>query len=437
MAVTDADKRTYLRDHVASDLQYVWDDSEVPLDLQYRMAQHYKSLRVFTAIAETTTEVRAAIQADFALDPRNDAGVRAQIAKVVSAWTAGKELYTKEKELQAETKVLGMPRNLQHSERLAMIKAVEGTLGTLSDTDVPSSEYLALKTEECESGEIVASPLDEITSKSDRATSALQTSLDTSGHVRVTKTKTKGKMPESTEEYRRALRLEAVTWLCMASKFKSKHWLNGLKMEDFAKFVDFILGDKVNGIKVPLHGLQHPLKPNWALVLQYEHRLRKEAFKLVNRGEKTLAEAFESVTKDSELKESYFITPLALTSSESSPNSTASTSGKSWGHRSFKGGNFGKSQGKSFGKVQNKFGKGKSKGGGKAKGKHGSNELVSKTPDGREICFAYNSQGCSGRCGRLHVCRVRGCYAEHAAREHDKVVEQLSGMRLTPKNKED
>ena len=49
------------------------------------------------------------------------------------------------------------------------------------------------------------------------------------------------------------------------------------------------------------------------LVLQFEHRLRREAFKLVNKGEKTLAEALEAVTKDAELKESYFTTPLALT----------------------------------------------------------------------------------------------------------------------------
>ena len=46
--------------------------------------------------------------------------------------------------------------------------------------------------------------------------------------------------------------------------------------------------------------------------------------------------------------------------------------------------------------------------------------LVSQTPDGREICFAYNAQGCRGSCGRVHCCRVRGCHKEHSAREHQK-----------------
>ena len=313
MAVTDDDRREYLRSNVTSDLQYVWDDAEIPLTLQYEMAQHYKSLRVFTALGESSADVRTAVQADFNLDPARGPALRAQVAQVVAAWNAGKELYTKEKEIQAESKVLGVPRHLQHSERLAMLKAVEKVLGHLSDHETPSAEYLALKVEECENGECTAASLDEVSSKADRNTSALQTSLDSTGHVRITKTKSKGRLPESTEEYRRLMKLEATTWLCMSSKFKSKHFLAGLKMEDFNRFVEFVLGEKVHGIKVPVDGQQQPLRPPFALVLQFEHRLRREAFKLVNKGEKTLAEALEAVTKDAELEESYFTTPLALT----------------------------------------------------------------------------------------------------------------------------
>ena len=69
MAVTDDDRREYLRSNVTSDLQYVWDDAEIPLALQYEMAQHYKSLRVFTALGESSADVRTAVQADFNLDP--------------------------------------------------------------------------------------------------------------------------------------------------------------------------------------------------------------------------------------------------------------------------------------------------------------------------------------------------------------------------------
>jgi hypothetical protein len=71
-------------------------------------------------------------------------------------------------------------------------------------------------------------------------------------------------------------------------EFKSKHWLSDLKMEHFQKFIDYILGDRVNSIKVPMDNQQVAIRHSWALVLQYEHRLRREAFKLVNRGECTL-----------------------------------------------------------------------------------------------------------------------------------------------------
>ena len=120
------------------------------------------------------------------------------------------------------------------------------------------------------------------------------------------------------------------------------------------------------------------------------------------------------VTKDPDLKEAYFTTPLALTASES-PTKFQKTS-----HQKGKYEWNSKPKGKGKGKFhQNEgFGKGfKSSGN---KGKHGDLNLVTQTPDGRDICFAFNSQGCNGKCGRVHVCRVRGRYADHAAREHSK-----------------
>ena len=180
MALDDVQRREYLQKNVTADLQYMWDDSEVSLDLQHRLGQHYKNLRVFVALAESSTELREALKTDYQLDAAQGAGQRAEVARIISAWTAGRQLYEKENELQAESKVMGLPRSLQHSERLAMLRAVETTLGTLSEHDVPSSEYLALKVEECENGEVTAASLDEITSKAHKNTASLQTSL---GHI--------------------------------------------------------------------------------------------------------------------------------------------------------------------------------------------------------------------------------------------------------------
>ena len=67
-----------------------------------------------------------------------------------------------------------------------MVKAVEVKLGKVQEVEIPSNEYLALKVEECEANEPQALGLDEMSSRSDTSSLALQ------GHVRVTKVKTKG-----------------------------------------------------------------------------------------------------------------------------------------------------------------------------------------------------------------------------------------------------
>lgn len=409
-ALDDAAKREFVTENAAADLQYVLEDSSVPLDLQYRVVRHYNSLKIFAAMGDTAGEIRTAAQADFALDPAASAEARANMAKLVSAWNLAKDLAAKEKELFAESKVLGAPRILQHSERQAMVKAVENSYGRLQESEVPSNEYIALKLEEVENGEPSASPLDEIVSKQEKNTSSLQTSLDASGHLRVTKIKGKGKLPETTEDYRRLLKIEGVTWLCMAAKFKSKAWLQNLTLSDFNKFVEYILGERVNGIKTSINGVAQPLRPPWSTVLDYEFKLRKEAFKLVVRGQSSLKEALEAVIKDSELKESFFVTPLTLASHEHiSKYQRTSGKGNSGQNLSSPVGAHGK--GKSSKGKNYKKGKGKS-------GFKGDTALVSQTPDGRDICYACNAQGCAGKCGRVHCCRVRGCFGQHSAREH-------------------
>ena len=412
--ITDADRRKFLADNVSSDLQYVLEEAGVSLEAQYAIAQHYRSLRVFSTIADSKADVREALKNDFGIDPAANAAARASVAKVVTAWEVSRELSSKEQEMKAEAKVLGLPRNLQHSERQAMIKSVEIVLGSLQESETPSNEYLALKVEECENNEPLALGLDEVQSKFEATTSMLQSSLDTSGHVRVTKTKSKGKLPEDTESLRRVLKLEGITWLCMAAKFRNKSWLHGLELANCLKYIDFILGEKVNGLKVPVDGQSVPVKPPWNIVLTYEHRLRREAFKLVQSGENTLSEALALVVKNADLKESYFTTPIALSSSASSGHALKwqRTGDYEW-----------------KGKGKDKDGKGKKGKGKKGKGKGESKDqygqtLVSSTPDGRELCYAFNAQGCSGKCGRVHACRVKGCYGNHAAREHQKYMKK-------------
>ena len=115
--------------------------------------------------------------------------------------------------------------------------------------------------------------------------------------------------------------------------------------------------------------------------------------------------------KDPELRERYFITPLAVSAVSSAPRARS---------RSPRGQRAQAPNGKGAGKGKNRHrgtGKGAGTGGqkdnNKNSGKGGSKDWHSSTPDGRAICYAYNNAGesCAGQCNRLRVCRR--CFGTH------------------------
>ena len=210
----EAQQKEYVAAHMDSDLQFVLSDSGVSLEGQVAIARRYGNMRKFRAVGDTRADVRRACLNDFAI-PQDTPESRAETAAMVSAWEVAQEYISKEVEIRAEAKVLGQPRALQVHERQAMLKAVELVYGPLQEAEAPSAEYLSVKAEETETNEPQASSLDEVTSKRDSQTAELQTGLDSSGHIRITKTKVKSKLPATTEEYRRV----------MAARYKSKSWL--------------------------------------------------------------------------------------------------------------------------------------------------------------------------------------------------------------------
>ena len=372
-----------------SDLQYVLQEASASLSTQYQVALRHQSRRRFQAIADDRAGARVAAR-DFGLD-HNAAAGRVEIASVVAAWELAKEFASKEIELRAEAKVLGHKRILQVQERQAMLKAVTDAYGKINEGETPSAEYLATKAEECESNEPLASSLDRISSKKDSQVESLQTSIGPAGHVRVTKTMQRLEMPHHSEGYRRLLKVEAHAWLFMSARFKAKAWPQGLQLDDFTKFVDYILGDRVGNLKLPTaSGVETQFnRPPWDIVLSYEYKLRVEAFKMILEGTATMSEALRAVREDPSLKEAYFTTPLALHSA-GTPNKFRKGNGK------------GKAQGhdqhlRAPPPAPHAGGRGTGKGK-EGKGKKGKGQVVlangkqlarvSATPDGRQLCYA-------------------------------------------------
>ena len=211
-------------------------------------------------------------------------------------------------------------------------------------------------------------------------------------------------------------------------KHPTRAWLKDAVPETISEYADYILGDTVRGLVARNDRGESVASPSFAQVLHYEYQVRKEQAKLIGKGS-SFKDALEAASKDYAIRERHFVTPMAVSAISSGSggggirgrdrsrsgtarggrrrnhlnddrNSTSAGSGH-WG---------GKGAGKGRGKGAHKGkGKGKDRGKGKADGK------ARMTPDGTQICFAFNDQNekCSGGCDRAHVCRL--CLGGHPA----------------------
>ena len=400
MALTDADRQEYLALNVSADLTYIWESLGVSLERQYTLGQHYVDVRRFAALADTRAEARAALRADLRLDPDQGPEERAQLAALVASWSTCFDGAERERQLTAEAHVLGLPKPLPPSERGAMRKAVEKVVGRLEEREEPAATYVAMKLEETESGEIVGSPLSDVASASEEASASLQSSLDPSGRIRITKERSKSKLPTSSEELRHKIKLEMNTFLMLAAKFRSKVWFENLCANDFNKHVDFVLGEKVYRIQMASADgtTTQAMQPSWTLVLAFEQKLRHEAYKRACRDGKKIVDTLEEVRSDASLKETHFITPLALEVASRSTNTTKEERPNKYARFELN--------------SKAKKGRGKGKKGSSSGFQSKKGFVHSQTPDGRQICYGYNNNKCTTKgCQRVHCCQF--CLQSH------------------------
>lgn len=392
MALTPEQQRTWLTQNVAADLTYIWDVMGVTLERQYDLGQNYTNVSLFAALADSKQEARTALGRDLGIDPAANAGARAALASVVAAWQQAADTAEKERGLKAEARALGLPKPLLQTERQAMRVAVERLLGPMDETEEPSPDYLAVKLEEIEGGDLQASSLDEVGSVKDDLHGQLQSSLDSGGRLRIIKEKKKAKMPVNSEELRAKIKIECNTLLMLAARFRNKSWFDELSTKVYQRYVDFLLGEKIYQLQIPKgDGSAQTMaaSPSWDLMISFEHKLRKEAYRRTSREGKPLKDTLEEVMSDATtLKETYFVTPLTL---ELARRSTTTT------HAAAAGGKYGKWRGdggaSNFKQRPGPKGAGKGK---SRKGKLGADSragfVYSTTPDGRQVCYAFNSQ---------------------------------------------
>ena len=212
------------------------------------------------------------------------------------------------------------------------------------------------------------------------------------GQVKIKKSRVETAAPNTLEDFRAKVVLMANHYLFAKFRYPNKQILQKINPFTFLDYLGYLTGRHVAQMEtqtvdgVTLH------KPSIKLLLNYEYQMRKEVVEELNQGG-CMAEELKKVTRNSDVRERHFSTPLAVSSASQALQSGWKEQPGLWRPHPY-----------GDGKAKGKGKKGK----GKGKGKKGSQHLHSTTPDGRQLCFAWNNrqEGCKGGCQRVHACRI-------------------------------
>ena len=132
-------------------------------------------------------------------------------------------------------------------------------------------------------------------------------------------------LPTGPEQLRRRLTVMLHAIMMLALKHSNREEIQDVNRDLFERYKDYMLGLS----STDLQGNQVQTPP-WSLILSYEQAVRKRAYTLMITDHLKLGAALELAWKCAVTKERHFITPLALYSKRSFPQSSASSSWGDW-----------------------------------------------------------------------------------------------------------
>ena len=189
----------------------------------------------------------------------------------------------------------------------------------------------------------------------------------------------------------------------------SRLWLATSSPQVWQDHLDYVLGDRIGAFLVKLG--DQTVRAPWSIVLSYELQVRKTSCRFIMFQGMDLAASMLAARQCLETKEQFFSTPTSLSVSMARQQPAK----RLWAETPPPGlalndANISKKRHGKRGK-----GKGKGKDTGKAPGKRAAASFPNtKTPDGRSICFGFQTNNCQlgAGCRFVHVCAR--CFASHA-----------------------
>ena len=373
-----------------SELRFLLVHHKVSDEIQCELYQNgIDSIAKFAASATDEADLKQMLKDSFSIDPSASLKLRAQAAGVVVAWKTATLRVERQAEAEATNEVRDAAKPIPSTDYIAMRQAFAAKFGDLEDRHIPAKEYIEKKLAELESGAFRAEPLSEVISRDEVDPDTLQTHWDAKGTISIRRGGSKTAMPSGPEQLRLRLTVVQNVLIMIQLRHPGREELKDVTMALFERYKEYLLGDYCYGLRSSEDS--GSLIPPWTLVLQYEHAIRKHAYKVMATAGYTFGAALVHAYKEPSVKERNFTTPLALHAKRPQPwNATERPT-----------------------KRKSAKGKGKSKDGkGAKKLKEGSD----RTPDGQPICFRYNGKGgCKqgAKCHFVHVCML--CFGKHPA----------------------
>ena len=286
------------------------------------------SIEQFASIDIDEKSVREWLAAELGLRAADGREQRRQVSSVVAAWAASKTRLKRQDDEEAAARAIGAPRQLRKGPFLKL----RGALETLHDKEeegipdevFPAKDYIDIKVEQIEEGEMKAESLDEVATvkEGEKFTSLDDMAPRRDGTWHMKRQKFQTFLPSSSEQLRAKFKTMGFCW--EAVKLKSPHMacLAGLCAETWLQHVEFLLSADVYGLEIKSVEGRVLASPSWALLLSYDHEIRRKAFKEVNMKGRTIKEALKAAQASTELRERYLTTPMRFPSAALSAGSS-------------------------------------------------------------------------------------------------------------------
>ena len=398
-------------ERVSSDLRFIWTERELSDPDQEQLGNAgFTTLGLFQALADDRAGVRAFGTGIYGDPAENGVAVdikvarTVKIAKLIDSWQTAHSRVEETTRVAAEQVASKLPRTISRANMISLRQRYEQDFGRVLDRTFPCQSLIERRLEEVEEGEVRADPLSDVASVEETSQEDLMgAQLQKDGTFRFKRSAKTVSLPADSETLRLRVRMLGTTFHLASYKHSTRLWLRNSRPEIWLDHLEYVLGDDVARMRHQV--LDRVVTPPWAVVLNYEFQIRKEACRLIMFQGQTLADSMLQARQSPEIKERHFSTPTAMAAAcNKVPNSPGSSYKRPFDELS----NSGKS-----GKGNKASGKGGGAKGGKPSAKKGNNTKIlhNKTPDGRSLCFRFQTNKCnSSKCHFVHVCST--CLAE-------------------------